>query len=57
MWGNPTLFHPAKSIGKKVKISRMLNIDTINWEKLLIDPLTTNNAIHHDSLTLSKKIY
>ena len=42
MWGNPTLFHRVKSVEK-----------IIEKRQILIDPLTTNNAIYHDSLILS----
>ena len=30
-----------------------MDIDIIKWEKLLIDPLTTNNAVYRDWLILS----
>ena len=52
MWGNPKLFHRAKSIEKKYWDKK--NID--NWEKLLIDPPRTNNARYCESLTLKKVI-
>ena len=49
--GNPTLFHGAKSNEKKYL--EKINIGTINWKKsFLIDPLTTDNAIYRDLLTL-----
>ena len=31
MWGDPTLFHRAKSVEKNIE---KMNIDLINWEKL-----------------------
>ena len=33
MWGNPTLFHRAKSILKNGE-KKYIYIDTIDWEKL-----------------------
>ena len=51
MWGNPILFHRVKYIGKNIEKKQIL---TQSIEKsFLIDPLTTNNAIYHDSLILS----
>ena len=52
MWGNPTFFHQEKL---KKNIDEKINIYTINWEKLLIDPQTTNCAIYPDSV-FSKKM-
>ena len=34
MWGNPTLFQHAKSIGKKYW--EKVNVDTINWKKFFL---------------------
>ena len=45
--GNPKLFHQAKSSEKNIKKRCTKSID----KSYLIDPLTTNNAICHDSLT------
>ena len=43
MWDNPTLFHRARSIEKKMFKKKL----TESIEKsFLIDPLTINNAIH-----------
>ena len=53
MWGNSTLFHWKKSIEKILK-----KILTQSIEKsFLIDPLNTNNAIYHDSLTLTYWVF
>ena len=50
MWGNPMLFDRAKSIEKNIEKKEIL---TRSIEKsFVIDPLTTNNAIYRDSLTL-----
>ena len=65
MWGHPTLFHREKSIEKTLNtIEKILGkgkILTIAIEKILIkcikksfliNPLTTDNTIYCDSLTL-----
>ena len=55
MWCNPILFHRVKYIGKNIEKKQIL---TQSIEKsFLIDPLTTNNAIYHDSLILSTCVY
>ena len=45
---------PHFSTGKKIEksVEKKINIYIIIWEKLLIDPLTTNWAIYSDSLIL-----
>ena len=51
MWGNSTLLNLLKKYGEKI-------ILTESVEKIfLIDLLTTNNGIYHDSLTLTKFSY
>ena len=50
MWGNPTLFNLLKKILRKDKYwYNQLKKSSID---LSIYPLTTNNAIYPDSLTL-----
>ena len=44
LWGNPTLFHGVKCIEKNIEKS------------FLIDPLTTDNAVYHELLTLVENI-
>ena len=50
MWGNPH-FSTRRNLLKK--IWEKINIDIINWEKNLLDPLTTSNAIYNDPLILT----
>ena len=42
----------TKTIEKKYR--EKVSIDKINLKSILIDPLTTNNAVYRDSLTLTK---
>ena len=54
MWGNRTLLRLAKSIEKKIFSIEKKQILTQSVEKsVLIDPLTTNNAMYRDLLTFS----
>ena len=50
MKSNPTLFHRAKSVEKNIE-KRLILTQSIEIS-FLIDPLSINNAIHSDSLTL-----
>ena len=53
MWGNPILFNLLKKYWEKIIIDWEKSILTQSIEKsFLMDPLTTNNAIYHDSLIL-----
>ena len=50
MWGNPTLFYWPKSI--KINIEKRFILTQSIEKDVLIDLLTTNNAIDRDLLTL-----
>ena len=49
MWGNP---HFSTRRNLLEKMWKKINIDIINWEKNLLDPLTTSNAMYNDPLIL-----
>ena len=53
MWGNPTIFDLLKKMSRKDKYwKNQLRKTSIDQS---IDPLTTNNAIYRDLLTLRRE--